>query len=101
MVTANPARLLGLSMAAGRESLRRGVAANMTMYRRSEETGNVEVVRTVLAGTVVYEAAGAGPSRHRSAPLDLPRSGRAARPDTLACGTTGERILKEEHRACP
>lgn len=59
MVTANPARLLGLSMAAGRESLRRGVAANMTMYRRSEETGNVEVVRTVLAGTVVYEAASA------------------------------------------
>jgi len=55
MVTTNPARLLGLPIAAGRESLRTGVAANLTMYRRSEETGNIEVVRTVLGGTVVYE----------------------------------------------
>lgn len=59
MVTTNPARLLGLPTAAGRESLRTGVAANLTMYRRSEETGNIEVVRTVLGGTVVYETAGA------------------------------------------
>ena len=57
MVTTNPARLLGLPIAAGRESLRTGVAANLTMYRRSEETGNIEVVRTVLGGTVVYETA--------------------------------------------
>lgn len=56
MVTANPARLLGLPVAAGRESLRAGVAANLTMYRRSEVTGDVEVVRTILDGTVVYEA---------------------------------------------
>jgi N-acetylglucosamine-6-phosphate deacetylase len=59
MVTTNPARLLGLPIAAGRESLRTGVAANLTMYRRSEETGNIEVVRTVLGGTVVYETASA------------------------------------------
>ena len=59
MVTANPARLLGLPGAAGRESLRAGVAANLTMYRRLEVTGDVEVGRTVLAGTVVYERPGA------------------------------------------
>jgi N-acetylglucosamine-6-phosphate deacetylase len=59
MVTANPARLLGLPIAAGRESLRTGVAANLTMYRRSEVTGIIEVVRTVLGGTVVFEAGGA------------------------------------------
>ena len=59
MVTTNPARLIGLPIAAGRESLRTGMAANLTMYRRSEETGNIEVVRTVLGGTVVYETASA------------------------------------------
>ena len=56
MVTANPSRLLGLPLSAGRESLRTGVAANLTMYRRSEASGDVKVVRTVLAGIVVYEA---------------------------------------------
>lgn len=56
MVTANPSRLLGLPVAAGRESLRAGIAANLTMYRRSDVTGDVEVVRTVLGGTVAYEA---------------------------------------------
>jgi N-acetylglucosamine-6-phosphate deacetylase len=61
MVTANPSRLLGLPMSAGRESLRTGVAANLTMYRRSDVTGVVEVVRTVLNGIVVYEAPGASP----------------------------------------
>lgn len=59
LVTANPSRLLGLPMAAGRESLRTGIAANLTMYRRSEVTGDVEVMRTLLGGTVVYEAPGA------------------------------------------
>jgi N-acetylglucosamine-6-phosphate deacetylase len=59
MVTANPSRLLGLPMAAGRESLRTGVAANLTMYRRSDITGDISVVRTVLGGTVVFEAPGA------------------------------------------
>jgi N-acetylglucosamine-6-phosphate deacetylase len=58
MVTANPSRLLGLPMAAGRESLRTGMSANLTLYRQSEATGDVEVVRTVLHGTVVYEAPG-------------------------------------------
>lgn len=59
MVTTNPSRLLGLPVAAGRESLRTGIAANLTMYRQSEVTGDVEVVRTLLGGTVVYEAPGA------------------------------------------
>jgi N-acetylglucosamine-6-phosphate deacetylase len=59
MVTANPSRLLGLPVAAGRESLRVGMAANLTMYRRSDVTGDVEVVRTILGGTVVHEAPGA------------------------------------------
>jgi len=59
MVTANPSRLLGLPLAAGRESIRVGIAANLTMYRRSDVTGDVEVVRTVLGGTVVHEAPGA------------------------------------------
>jgi N-acetylglucosamine-6-phosphate deacetylase len=56
MVTANPSRLLGLPIAAGRESLRTGMTANLTMYRRSETTGDVEIVRTILDGAVVYEA---------------------------------------------
>ncbi len=43
MVTTNPSRLLGLPMSAGRESLRAGVAANLTMYRRSEATGDIDV----------------------------------------------------------
>jgi N-acetylglucosamine-6-phosphate deacetylase len=59
MVTANPSRLLGLPVAAGRESIRTGVAANLTMYRRSEVSGDVEVARTILGGVVVYEAPGA------------------------------------------
>ena len=56
MVTANPSRLLGMSPAEGRESLREGVVANLTMFRRSEATGDVAIVRTVLGGHVVYEA---------------------------------------------
>jgi imidazolonepropionase-like amidohydrolase len=55
-VTANPSRLLGLPAAAGRESIRAGIAANLTMFRRSDATGDVEVVRTILGGSVVYEA---------------------------------------------
>ena len=58
MVTANPSRLLGLPTAAGHESLRAGMAANLTEYRRSDSTGDVEVVRTVVGGTVVYEEPG-------------------------------------------
>jgi N-acetylglucosamine-6-phosphate deacetylase len=56
MVTANPSRLLGLPIDDGREGLREGVVANLTMYRRSEVTGDVEIVRTVVGGIVVYEA---------------------------------------------
>jgi N-acetylglucosamine-6-phosphate deacetylase len=56
MVTANPSRLLGLPTVDGRESLREGVAANVTMFRRSEATGDVEIVQTVLGGSVVYRA---------------------------------------------
>ena len=56
MVTANPSRLLGLPTVDGRESLREGVAANLTMFRRSEATGDVEIVQTVLGGSVVYQA---------------------------------------------
>jgi N-acetylglucosamine-6-phosphate deacetylase len=55
MVTANPSRLLGLPTVDGRESLREGVAANLTMFRRSEATGDVEIVQTVLGGSVVYQ----------------------------------------------
>jgi N-acetylglucosamine-6-phosphate deacetylase len=56
MVTANPSRLLGLPVAAGRESLRAGMAANLTSFRRSETSGEVEVVRTILEGADVYAA---------------------------------------------
>ncbi len=56
MVTANPSRLLGLPIAAGHESLRTGVAANLTMFRRSEASGDIEIVRTVVDGAVVFEA---------------------------------------------
>ena len=56
MVTANPSRLIGLPLAGGRESLRVGVAASLTMFRQSQRSGDIEVLRTVLDGRVVYEA---------------------------------------------
>ncbi len=56
MVTANPSRLLGLPITAGHESLRTGVAANLTMFRRAETTGAIEIVRTIVGGTVVFES---------------------------------------------
>lgn len=56
MVTANPSRLIGLPLAGGRESLRVGVAASLTMFRQSQRFGDIEVLRTVLDGRVVYEA---------------------------------------------
>ncbi|MDP2349693.1 MAG: amidohydrolase family protein [Chloroflexota bacterium] len=55
-VTANPARLLGLPTAAGHESLRAGMAANLTMFRQSDATGDIEIIRTIVDGTVVFEA---------------------------------------------
>lgn len=59
MVTANPSRLLGLPTADGRESLRVGVVANLTMFRHHETTGDIEIVRTLLGGSIVHEAPGA------------------------------------------
>lgn len=57
MVTANPSRLIGLPLAAGHESLRVGTAANLTMVREAPASGAIEVLRTVLDGQVVFEAA--------------------------------------------
>ncbi len=54
-VTANPSRLLGLPTVDGRETMRTGVRANLVQFRRPEATGDIEVVRTVLAGRVVFE----------------------------------------------
>ncbi len=54
-VTANPSRLLGLPTADGRETMRAGVRANLVQFRRPEATGNIEVVRTVLGGRIVFE----------------------------------------------
>ena len=56
MVTANPSRLLGLPMASGHESLRAGVAANLTLFSWSETTGTIEIRSTLVNGSVVYGA---------------------------------------------
>ena len=56
MVTANPSRLLRLPADAGRESLRTGAVANVTEFRLDDATGEVSVLRTVLAGAIVHEA---------------------------------------------
>ena len=56
MVTANPARLLGLPALDGRDSVRTGVAANLTVFRQSPVSLDVEVVMTIVAGRPVYAA---------------------------------------------
>ncbi|MEO8228597.1 MAG: amidohydrolase family protein [Chloroflexota bacterium] len=56
MVTANPARLLRLPPLDGRESVRVGAAANLTLFRQSLADLAVEVVMTVVAGHPVYAA---------------------------------------------
>jgi N-acetylglucosamine-6-phosphate deacetylase len=56
MVTANPSRLLGLPLGAGHESIRAGIAANLTVFHHSGTTGDVSVMRTILGGTVAYTA---------------------------------------------
>jgi N-acetylglucosamine-6-phosphate deacetylase len=56
MVTANPSRLLALGTSAGHERLVAGMAANLTLFRLSS-AGEVQVTATVVAGTVVYQAA--------------------------------------------
>lgn len=56
MVTANPARLLGLPAVDGRDSVRTGAAANLTVFRQSPVSLDVEVVMTIVAGRPVYAA---------------------------------------------
>jgi N-acetylglucosamine-6-phosphate deacetylase len=56
MVTANPSRLLGLPTSAGYERMQVGSMANMTLFRQSAETLDVEVAQTVVAGHTVYNA---------------------------------------------
>ena len=56
-VTANPARLLGLGMAAGHESLRVGARANLTVFEQDAATLDVRPVATVVAGELVHGAA--------------------------------------------
>lgn len=55
MVTANPARLLGLPADDGHSSIRAGMIANMTLFRETAQRG-LEVTRTVIGGTVVSAA---------------------------------------------
>ena len=55
MVTLNPSRVLRLGEMAGHERLTAGMAANLTLFRLAA-AGDVEVTRTIVAGTVVYEA---------------------------------------------
>ncbi len=52
MVTLNPSRLLRLGEMAGHERLTAGMAANLTEFRLAA-TGDVEVTRTIVAGTLV------------------------------------------------
>ena len=56
MVTANPARLLGLPATDGREIVRVGAAANLTVFRQSAATLEIEIVQTVVAGHQVFVA---------------------------------------------
>jgi N-acetylglucosamine-6-phosphate deacetylase len=56
-VTSNPSRLLGLPIAAGHESLRVGMTANLTLFRGATNGSDVEVLRTIVAGHVVHDAA--------------------------------------------
>ena len=56
MVTANPARLLGLPPLDGRDSVRIGGAANLTLFRQAPASLDVEVEMTVVAGQPVYAA---------------------------------------------
>jgi N-acetylglucosamine-6-phosphate deacetylase len=56
MVTANPSRLIGLPASAGHESIRVGTRATLTVFHQSAETLEVSVVRTVVNGTVVFDA---------------------------------------------
>jgi N-acetylglucosamine-6-phosphate deacetylase len=57
MVTTNPSRLLGLGLAAGHDSLRVGMTANLTVFRQAADTSQIEIERTIVAGRVVHDAA--------------------------------------------
>ncbi|MDQ3870354.1 MAG: amidohydrolase family protein [Chloroflexota bacterium] len=54
MVTANPSRLLGLGQGAGHESVRAGMAANLTVFRAGADGAPPLVERTIVAGSHVY-----------------------------------------------
>ncbi len=56
LVAANPARLLGLGGPSGRGSVRVGKAADIVVFRLDQETKELTVEMTVVAGSVVYEA---------------------------------------------
>jgi N-acetylglucosamine-6-phosphate deacetylase len=53
-VTANPSRLLGLGTLAGRESIRVGARANLTVFRQDPETLDISIRATVVDGVLVY-----------------------------------------------
>lgn len=53
-VTANPARLLGLGLMSGHDSLRVGARANLTVFRQQPETLDVVPVATVVEGVAVF-----------------------------------------------
>jgi len=53
MVTANPAGLLGLPWTDGRDSVRVGSTANLTLFRQSPDSLDIRIVRTIVAGTTV------------------------------------------------
>lgn len=59
-VTSNPSRLLGLGASSGHEALRVGAAATFTVFRQDQRSLEVIPTRTVVDGTVVFEA---GPAR--------------------------------------
>lgn len=58
MVTANPARLLGLQAAEGHTTIRAGMTANLTLFHHTSRPFDVTVTRAVIAGTVVDAAPG-------------------------------------------
>jgi N-acetylglucosamine-6-phosphate deacetylase len=54
MVTANPARLLGLPVTDGRDSVRVGSAAHLTVFRQSSATLDIQILETIVAGERVF-----------------------------------------------
>jgi N-acetylglucosamine-6-phosphate deacetylase len=54
MVTANPSTLVQLPSRSGHDSVRRGSDANLTIFRHVPGTFDIDVVETIVAGTVVF-----------------------------------------------